>query len=70
MTNLTPKEEVILTLFKELTVDRQSAVLDELHEFLEDDGIAVEIIDEDGDVIGWTHDEIIDNEQPIGCIDD
>ena len=49
MTNLTPKEEVILTLFKELTVDRQSAVLDELHDHLENDdgGIEVEIIDDE-----------------------
>lgn len=41
-------EERIIKLFQQLPSDRQAVVLDELHELAQDDdGIEVEIIDDD-----------------------
>jgi hypothetical protein len=67
-------EAQIFTLFSQLSDLRQVGVVEALAEYFEGagDGIDVEIIDEeDGDPSpNWGKDEIIDNEQPLGWIDD
>lgn len=71
----------IIALFELLHTHRQEALLKELRQLYElgveeeedeDDGIEVEIIDDDDDdpPDDWGAKDIIDNEQPIGWIDD